>query len=447
MSNNILNGIMGLVVADALGVPVEFQTRQSLKDNPVVNMRAFGTYNQPAGTWSDDSSMTLALLDSLNHGLNYKAIMDKFLAWYKEGFYTPHGKVFDIGLGTSQALEGYKSGIKPLEAGGISEYDNGNGSLMRILPILFYLQAKYGSNFTENHKAFEIIHNISALTHRHKRSQMACGIYISIASSLLTDKNLVFSVQRGIANAMQYYHTKQKFKEQLPYFSRIQADNFKELTESEIQSGGYVVDTLEAAIWCLLTTEDYKSCVLKAVNLGIDTDTTAAVAGGLAGLTYGYESIPTEWIKTLAKKDYIEKMCNDLYSKLSKINADKLLSYIPYFETASKSEVCTWSPAGKRDDGIISLPHVSYDHELSKFVKDFYESDLIAHDYLNIINRDQVEKEGIDKYIADADLELLKAILTYYIRGERFCEGLWIGAVEDKIFLKILYRLREIILK
>lgn len=445
MSNNVLQGIMGLVVADALGVPVEFHNRQSLKDNPVVNMRAFGTYNQPAGTWSDDSSMTLALLDSLAHGLNYKDIMDKFLAWYREGAYTPHGKMFDIGLGTSQALERYKSGVKPLGAGGISEYDNGNGSLMRILPILFYLQAKYGSNFTENHKAFEIIHNISALTHRHKRSQMACGIYISIASSILTGRNLVFSIQTGIANAMRYYHTKQEFKEQEAYFSRIQADNFKELPESEIQSGGYVIDTLEASIWCLLTTDDYKSCVLKAVNLGIDTDTTGAVAGGLAGLAYGYESIPREWIKTLARKDYVENMCNDLYFKLTKINADMLLSYIPYFENARKKEVSTWSHAEKRDGNIMSLPHVNYDQELSRFVKDFYDTDLIAHDYLNIINNDQVDKEGIDKYIADADLELLKAILTYYIRGERFCEGLWIGAVEEKIFLKILYRLRDIL--
>ena len=179
MLNNILSGIMGLVVADALGVPVEFQDREVLRQNPVKNMRSYGTYNQPAGTWSDDSSMTLALLDSLKDGLDYKDIMDKFLAWYEEGAYTPHGEMFDIGIATSNALRRYKSGTSPLESGGNSEHDNGNGSLMRISPILFYLEGEFGSDFLDHEETFELIHNISALTHAHKRSKIACGIYIS----------------------------------------------------------------------------------------------------------------------------------------------------------------------------------------------------------------------------------------------------------------------------
>ena len=311
MSKNVLSGVMGLVVADALGVPVEFKDRESLRVNPVRDMRAFGTYNQPAGTWSDDSSMTLALLESLENGLDYKDIMDRFMAWYEEGAYTPYGQMFDIGIATSEALRRYKSGVSPLEAGGKSEYDNGNGSLMRILPILFYLQAKYGDDFVKNDEAFDIIHNISALTHRHKRSQMACGIYISIASFIMTDMDLNCAVESGIYNAMKYYKNNKEFKDELDYFSRLENKNFKDLPEEEIKSGGYVVNTLEASIWCLLNTDNYKSCVLKAVNLGMDTDTTGAVAGGLAGLRYGYESIPKEWVNTIARKDDIENMCNN----------------------------------------------------------------------------------------------------------------------------------------
>lgn len=316
MTNLILDGIMGLVAGDALGVPVEFQDRESLRKNPLTNMRGYGTYNQPPGTWSDDSSMTLALLDSLIDGLDYKDIMDKFIGWFDKAEYTPYGQMFDIGIATRQALTRYKKGIPALECGGQEEYDNGNGSLMRILPTLFYLQAKYGNDFIENDESFDIIHNISCLTHRHKRSQMVCGIYISIASLVMTDMSLCSAVQSGIYRAMKYYKTKEEFRNELQYFSRIENKNFNDLPEEEIKSGGYVIDTLEASIWCLLNTSDFKSCVLKAVNLGSDTDTTGAVAGGLAGLRYGYESIPKDWIGTIARSDYIEKMCDELYLKL-----------------------------------------------------------------------------------------------------------------------------------
>lgn len=308
MSNNVLSGVMGLVVADALGVPVEFQDRQVLKQNPVENMRSFGTYNQPAGTWSDDSSMTLALLDSLKDGLDYKDIMDKFLAWYEEGAYTPHGDMFDIGIGTSQALRRYKSGIGPLQSGGASERDNGNGSLMRILPVLFYFQDKFGRDFLDGEEAFELIHNISALTHAHKRSKIACGIYISIGHYLTRDNSLEGAIEKGMKKAFAFYRDHKEFKDNLVYYSRLEDKDFKDLGEDEIKSGGYVVDCLEASIWCLLNTDSYKAAVLKAVNLGSDTDTTGAVTGGLAGLFYGYESIPKEWLNVIARKEWIEEL-------------------------------------------------------------------------------------------------------------------------------------------
>src|SRR6056297_390770 len=137
MPNKTLSAIMGLCVGDALGVPVEFKSRYQLKRDPVVYMRSYGTYNQPAGTWSDDTSMTLCTLDSLSNGLDYKDIMDKFLSWYKDGEYTPQGNTFDIGMATSKALNKYDSGEEHLESGGTEERDNGNGSLMRILFVLF----------------------------------------------------------------------------------------------------------------------------------------------------------------------------------------------------------------------------------------------------------------------------------------------------------------------
>lgn len=309
---------MGLCVADALGVPVEFINRETLRNNPVIDMRSYGTHNQPAGTWSDDTSLTLCLLDSLTKGLDYNDIMKNFLKWLHEGSYTPHEEVFDIGISTRKALKRFSNGTAPLECGGATEHDNGNGSLMRILPILFYIQPIYRNEFSESDEAFNIIHNVSALTHAHKRSQIACGIYISIAYKLLEEKDLKTAVGLGIYQAMEYYRKHAEFADELRYFKRLESKNFDKLPAERIKSSGYVVDTLEAAIWCLLKTKNYNVCVLKAVNLGEDTDTVAAVAGGLAGLHYGYESISEEWLSIIAKRDYIESLCNRLYVSLKK---------------------------------------------------------------------------------------------------------------------------------
>jgi ADP-ribosyl-[dinitrogen reductase] hydrolase len=311
LSNNILSGIMGLVVGDALGVPVEFQDRETLRLNPVNDMMGYGTYNQAPGTWSDDSSMTLALLDSLKNGLDYEDIMDKFLAWYEEGAYTPHGQMFDIGIATSQALRRYREGYNALEAGGQDEYDNGNGSLMRILPILFYLQKEYGPDFLDYEKSFEIIHNVSGLTHRHKRSQIGCGIYIAIGHYLSLGKSLEVGISKGIEKAFNFYRSKTDFKEELGSYSRLENPAFKDLAEDEIRSGGYVVDSLEASLWCLLNSQSYEETVLKAVNLGKDTDTTGAICGGLAGLFYGYDAIPEAWLSKIVKRDWIEDLCKE----------------------------------------------------------------------------------------------------------------------------------------
>lgn len=317
MMNYVLDGVMGLCVADALGVPVEFEDRDSLSKNPVVDMRAYGTYNQPQGTWSDDSSMTLCLVDSLSKGLDYNNVMVKFLNWINDGEYSPHGEVFDIGVGTRKALFRFQEGITPLECGGKSEWDNGNGSLMRILPILFYLKSVYGTDFLDNDESFEIIHNVSALTHGHERSLMCCGIYISVALMLLDEMDVKTAVELGIYKAMEYYRRQDDFRTELRHFVNLEKKDFINFPVEKIKSSGYVIDTLEAAIWCLLNTNDYKTCVLKAVNLGNDTDTVAAIAGGLAGLKYGNENIPKDWVEVIVNRKYIEDLCNKLYTRLN----------------------------------------------------------------------------------------------------------------------------------
>lgn len=446
--NPVLSGIMGLCVGDALGVPVEFISRESLKKKPVTDMCGYGTYHRPAGTWSDDTSMTLCLAESLARsnqtnsggmieGPDYADIMTNFLKWYKEAEFTPHGEVFDVGTSTAAALERFSCGTAPLECGGTSERDNGNGSLMRILPLVFYLQSIYGTEFCEPvfkkqmEDAFTIIHNVSALTHAHKRSKIACGIYLSVASKLLEAMELKTAVGMGIYQAVKYYREQREYKDELAYFERLRKDDFANLDEKMIKSSGYVVDTLEAALWCLLNTDNYRDCVLKAVNLGEDTDTVAAVAGGLAGLYYGYESIPSEWLTAIAKQGYIEVLCNNLFASCNRRSISKICNYIPYFKTATKDSVCEFSP------------YPVYKQEFLDFIQAVYQTNLISFNYMEII-----EQYGLDstsemvRAIDSADFELLKAILTGYIRQERFCDGLWADAVGDKVFLNILKRMQ-----
>ncbi|MBD2435051.1 ADP-ribosylglycohydrolase family protein [Fischerella sp. FACHB-380] len=171
---------MGLCVGDALGVPVEFTSRAERIKSPVKSMLGYGTWDVPPGTWSDDSSLTFCLAECLCSGFSLDAIANSFWRWYNEGYWTPHGEVFDIGNTTFSAILNWKQqGTPPLQAGGKSENSNGNDSLMRILPIAYYHKSL---TFPE---LIERSHQVSCITHAHLRSQIACGIYISVAASLL----------------------------------------------------------------------------------------------------------------------------------------------------------------------------------------------------------------------------------------------------------------------
>ena len=304
--NAVRSAMFGLVVGNALGVPVEFQSREELGRNPVTGMRAYGTHHQPAGTWSDDSSMALCLLQSLTYGVNYDDMMTRFLRWADEGYMTAHGKVFDMGIATREALVKYAKGTPPLECGGIGIYENGNGSLMRILPMALYLHRAMGPDFPSMPKAYSIIHNASILTHAHPISLMACGLFCAAANELLCGKPDIWG---GIKTAKVFYKNQVELAPSLDIFQRIEPGILPALPKSDISSSGYVVHTLEAALWCLERHGSFRACLLEAVNLGEDADTVGAVAGGLAGLQYGIDKIPENWLTATAKRELIERLC------------------------------------------------------------------------------------------------------------------------------------------
>lgn len=307
MENIVKAGIFGVCIGDALGVPVEFKKREDLKKSPVSGYLEYMSWNQPKGTWSDDSSLTLCLAEELAKGYDLEKIGQSFVKWNKYGHWTAHGKLFDIGGTTRHSIARLIKGESARFSGNIFEEDNGNGSLMRILPLAFYLKSE------ENiEKLYQTVKEVSAITHGHFRSVFACFVYVVFVIELI----------KGINKKEAYAYTQDlvlKYAElqgfnpvEVELFSRILKNNISSYPEDEIKSSGYVLHSLEASLWCFLNSESYSEAVLKAVNLGEDTDTTGAITGGIAGIYYGFENIPKEWVDELVRKDDIAALCKKL---------------------------------------------------------------------------------------------------------------------------------------
>jgi len=310
MKGHVRDGILGVAVGDAVGLPVQFAERSERKKHPVTDMTGNGVFHMPAGSWSDDTSLTLCLLDSLSYGkFNPDDIMQRFGRWLTDGEYTPFGESFDIGQGTMEAIERYLNGIPAEQCGGREASNNGNGSLMRILPLSYYLYLKEGSD-CDTETIVKLTDTVSALTHAHDRSKVGCGIYIMTAMELLNGAEKNEAVKKTMARAEKYYS--EAGREEIQTYHRIAEPGFQNLPEEKINSSGYVVDTLEAALWAFLNTETYRDCVLKTTNLGLDTDSVSAVAGGLAGIYYGAEGIPQDWVKAIRRRDWIEEKCRKM---------------------------------------------------------------------------------------------------------------------------------------
>ena len=311
LENSIKSALFGVAIGDALGVPVEFKSRETISQNPVKDMIGYGTYNLPPGTFSDDSSLTFCLAEALTQDFDLNSIAQNFVKWVQENFWTARGTVFDIGIATREAIDRLARGERPDLAGGFEASSNGNGSLMRILPLVFYI---FDTPISER---YQIIKEVSSITHGHIRSVIACFYYLEFARQIILGEDK-FEIYKNLqAEVLNHLNSLEINPNEISFYERLLKGNIFELLENEISSSGYVLHTLEASIWCLLTTENFKDATLKAVNLGEDTDTTAAVTGGLAGLLYGFENIPETWMEQLARKDDIQNLAERVAGKLS----------------------------------------------------------------------------------------------------------------------------------
>lgn len=309
--------LLGLAVGDALGVPVEFIGRAVRQADPVTGLRGYGTHHQPPGTWSDDSSLTFCLAETLARPGGLAELPDladfgqRCINWLNNSYWTATGETFDVGNATRAAIGSLSRGVSPTMAGPRSELDNGNGALMRILPLVFH--STWQTKDLNMDAAWSLTEAVASVTHGHPRSTLGCFLYLLVARGLVAGLAPKAAYAQMQALATPWLQTGSILAVvQDTHYQRVLDGTLIGAAGSTIKSSGYVVHTLEAALWCLLRHDTYAATVLAAVNLGDDTDTTGAVAGGLAGLAHGAAGIPAEWLAGLARRADIEDLAQRL---------------------------------------------------------------------------------------------------------------------------------------
>ena len=300
----VLGGLVGLLLGDAIGVPFEFNDPDSLPDRSLIDIIPPATFPRshagiPPGTWSDDGAQALCLLASLQ--ANDKLVLPDFAGrlcdWMENGYVAVDGDVFDIGIQTSIALDRIRDGVPAYQAGGSKESDNGNGSLMRVLPLALWHQ---GSDEALVYDA----HLQSLPTHGHKRSMVACAYYCLVARAYLSKRSDPW--ESADINLKSIYLAWPNQEEGREFLDELQV--LRDFPKRETPQGtGYVLDTIWSARYAV-EASTFQDVIRNAVALGHDTDTTAAVAGGLAGIRFGLSGIPANWLDQLRGFELVDPL-------------------------------------------------------------------------------------------------------------------------------------------
>ena len=299
--NQYLAAIIGHAVGDAMGFPTEFSKREELLKNPVLEMIDSPDVGLPAGSWSDDTAMEIATIDSFIHKkcFDYKDIMDRWVKWINESEYTSTGVTFDIGRTCLKAIKKYCNGSAPLQCGSTSINENGNGSLMRILPVALYAYTRNLDDISIQRLTDEM----SSLTHAHEVSRLGCYIYVQFVICLLKgyEKEDAYRYVQDLDYSSYNVNS-------INLYTRILDGQIEGQILDDIKSTGYIVDTLECVLWIFMNARNYKEAIIASTNIGGDTDTIGAIVGSMAGIYYGIDSIPSKWLDKLQRKEYLVEL-------------------------------------------------------------------------------------------------------------------------------------------
>ncbi|THB67108.1 MAG: ADP-ribosylglycohydrolase family protein [Gammaproteobacteria bacterium] len=291
--------LLGLACGDAVGTTVEFKAPGTFP--PVTDMVGKGPFRLKAGQWTDDMSMALCLAHSLIYKKGFDSVdqMNRYCNWQSCGYMSSTGECFDIGNTVSKALDRYRQSGDPLS--GSTDYNAaGNGSIMRLAPVpMFY--------YPDYEKMLYFSSESSRTTHAADECIDACKLLGSIIFNAFTKEGVG---REGVLFKHGFHDWK---SEKIGY---VASGEYRNVYDKSVKGSGYVVDSIDAAMWCFQYTNNYKDAILKAANLGDDADTTAAICGQIAGAYYGIEGIPESWLEKLVMREEIENLADELY-KLS----------------------------------------------------------------------------------------------------------------------------------
>lgn len=305
--------LYGYVIGDAMGLPLEYEKREKLLKNPVTDMMSSDYNDDDYGNWSDDTSLTLATMDSLAKTkgiIDYDDIMERFCNWVEDAKYTSNGiSGFSIDNTTRKALTNFHNNKEKAVECGLKGYeDNNNASLTRMMPIALYC---YKNKLKES-EIYNVVRNASSLTHSHQISIMGCYMYVRYLLFILNGKD-----KYSAYNMLKFVDYKTYFRnETINEYGRILEGDISKLKLPEVSSSDYIVDTLETTLWVILNTKNYPQSIIGAINLGGDTDTIGAITGSISGLIYGYKEIPLKWLDKIKNKNLLIDIMLDFEEKL-----------------------------------------------------------------------------------------------------------------------------------
>ena len=309
----VVDGLLGLAIGDAFGVPVEFMSRREVRALDLRDMVGRDTNPGfqgrwtdliPSGAWSDDTSMTITAMSSIiekKGEIDWEDIMRKFDDWWIRSKYTSLDFPFGLGSNVSKAMLRHQNGVPALECGGKGFRDNGNGALMRMFPFSMYCILHDFSDL----ETLSLIRKAAGITHGHEINAMSCYLYTLFLDQCIKLKSPenAYRIISDTGRQSEFMHifSEEAFKAHAQVFEL----GSREFNPDSIRESGYVVDSLAVSFYSILNTQNYEDAVRMAVNFGYDTDTNAAITGSIAGAMYGKSQIPDRWINTVRKKDYL----------------------------------------------------------------------------------------------------------------------------------------------
>lgn len=445
MASLIHGALWGIAVGEALGLPVCKLSSDERKGTVVADLLAFDPAEQmERGSWSSITSLSMATFDALCRNTLPLEIMECYRQFFKNWEYSTIGLYYH-GNPTTQAAVFRSFQLKTLLGCGIPDAVD-SGALQRTLPMAFYLNVRFGLSWIKNAESYPLIHEVCELTHPHPLCKMACGIYLAVVNRILSGLEMNIAVDEGVKTALAYYEGSEVFQEYLPRFEHLSSGAFRQVDSlGGFALGDDVADTLTTVLWVLYHTTTFQEAVLAAVNLPgteITPDVLGALVGGPAGIHFGVETIPEIWRSELVAPERINAVCDQFFLHTIKKRIEKALPLLSFFRRLPHDAFSALDRKGfpERDNKPDELA------PMRQFADLFYEYGLVRFNYMDILRAHRIvlwSDEMVDT-VSTGSAELTLALLTAYIRIERFRAGTWAEAIGRGVFYRGILHLAEL---